>query len=487
MLARLPVGQLVCGPTGSARPVVTPARLVPSARTAGAQQSLVSRHAEQCNPQTGRRVVLTCGQANSSLQLPLDLDLEQPLPGFDSIAAALEDLAAGKLVVVIDDEDRENEGDLIMNADKVTTETMAFLVEYTSGVVCISMEGADLDRLRLPLMVSSAENEDTMYTAFTITVDLRDGITTGISASDRAKTIRRLADPSAGAGDFRRPGHIFPLRYRPGGVLVRPGHTEAAVDLARLSGSFPAGVLCEVVNKDDGSMARTPQLLAFAKRHGLRCVTIADLIRYRLRHEALVAPAAEPAPVTVADGATFSAHCFRSAVDGAEHLAFVHGAVADSATEVLLYVHQERTVADLLNCSEPGTSGAAPSLDAALRAVATAGAGVVLYMRGQTARGLAPSAELTALGAGAGGAELYSWDLKDAALAAQMLRALGVRSVALAGSGGEGDAAMATALRSCGLGVRQVVAAPAAAPVAHHNGNGAGHVRPQSLQAAGFR
>ncbi|KXZ41938.1 hypothetical protein GPECTOR_239g568 [Gonium pectorale] len=432
------------------------------------------------------------GSSNSSLRLPVELDLETPLPGFDSIASALEDLAAGKLIVVIDDEDRENEGDLIMNADKVTTETMAFLVEYTSGVVCISMEGRDLDRLKLPLMISSAENEESMYTAFTVTVDLRHGITTGISASDRAKTIRRLADPSADWTDFRRPGHIFPLRYRPGGVLVRPGHTEAAVDLARLSGSFPAGVLCELVNKEDGSMSRTPQLLEFAKRHGLRCVTIADLIRYRMRHEALVEPAGEPTPVRGRAG-PLTAHCFRSTVDGVEHVAFVHGAVADSASEVLLHVHHERTVTDLLDCSEPGTSGNGSSLDAALRDVAQAGAGVVLYLRGQSARGLPPSAELAALAAGGGAAGLYGPDLREAALAAQMLRALGVRSVALAG----GDAELATALRSCGLSVRAVptTAAPAAqangnSNGAGHNGNGAGHVvgqGQQPLQAVGRR
>ncbi|GIL76407.1 hypothetical protein Vretimale_5962 [Volvox reticuliferus] len=508
MLARLPIGQFLPSQTAAVRPILAPARFVPSARNPGVLWPCTSfRHHEQLNMPASRTLILACGQANSSLRLPLDLDLEQPLPGFDSIASALEDLAAGKLVVVLDDEDRENEGDLIMNADKVTTETMAFLVEHTSGVVCISMEGHDLDRLRLPLMVSSSENEESMYTAFTITVDLRDGITTGISASDRAKTIRRLADPEASAGDFRRPGHIFPLRYRPGGVLVRPGHTEAAVDLARLSGSFPAGVLCELVNKSDGSMARTPELLEFAKHHGLRCITIADLIRYRLRHEVLVTPACEPTPITptAAGGAALTAHCFRSAVDGTEHLAFMHGAVADSASDVLLYIHQERTVADLLSVSEPpGPSGAGadsagvPSLDAALRAIVQAGAGVVLYFRGQTARGLAPSTELGMLshsvrgtGNGNGGAGgLYSLDLKDAAIAAQMLKALGIKSVALATADRKCEATMlATALRSCGLSVRQVlIAAPAAAP--QHNGNGTGHARgvpQQPLQTAGLR
>jgi 3,4-dihydroxy 2-butanone 4-phosphate synthase len=167
--------------------------------------------------------------------------LNTPSEGFDSIGEALQDLAAGKFVVVLDDEDRENEGDLIINADKVTTADMAFMVEHTSGVICIGMHGEDLDRLRLPLMVDSRANNESMYTAFTVTVDLEEGTTTGISAADRAATLRALADPSRHPSDFRRPGHIFPLRARPGGVLVRPGHTEAAVDLATLSGSYPAG------------------------------------------------------------------------------------------------------------------------------------------------------------------------------------------------------------------------------------------------------
>ncbi|KAG2447498.1 hypothetical protein HYH02_007424 [Chlamydomonas schloesseri] len=508
MLARFASGQALGATAGcSTRQAAMPARCL-SGVSARVQQPLLSSGpaSAQLPIQQHRCAVIAQGQANSSLRLPIELDLETPLPGFDSISSALEDLAAGKVVVVIDDEDRENEGDLIMNADKVTTETMAFFVEYTSGVVCISMEGQDLDRLKLPLMINSAENEEAMYTAFTVTVDLRDGITTGISASDRAKTIRRLADPSATWTDFRRPGHIFPLRYRPGGVIVRPGHTEAAVDLARLSGSFPAGVLCEIVNKDDGSMSRTPELLEFAKRHGLKCITIADLIRYRLRHEAIVAPAGEPTPLTTAAGARLTAQAFRNAVDGTEHVAFVHGAVADSASDVLLHVHHERTVADLLDCAAPGTShgGAecsgggdcslpasnASSLDGALRSVAAAGAGVVVYLRGQSARGLPPSAELAALGSGGAGAgSLYSCDLKDAAAVAQMLRQLGVRSVALAG----GEGPMATALRSCGLAVRPAPAAAAAAAggaaAQHVNGNGSsnGHVRSSPLQAAGMR
>ncbi|GFR48511.1 hypothetical protein Agub_g10370 [Astrephomene gubernaculifera] len=506
MLARLTPGTVIASPAHAAKPVPVVSPVHPATlRTVGALPLISSvQSSSGVVPKAKRCSVLVHGQANSSLQLPIDLDLEEPLPGFDSIASALADLAAGKLVVVVDDEDRENEGDLIMNADKVTTESMAFLVEYTSGVVCISMEGSDLDRLRLPLMVNSAENEESMYTAFTVTVDIRDGITTGISASDRTKTVRRLADPTATAGDFRRPGHIFPLRCRPGGVLVRPGHTEAGVDLARLSGSFPAGVLCELVNKEDGSMARTPQLLEFSKRHGLRCITIADLIRYRLRHDTLITPAGQPTPTVTRSGTAVTTHCFRSLVDGTEHVAFVHGAVADASSDVLLHVHHERTLADLLDCSEPGSSGngsgssssSSSSLDASLRSVAQAGAGVVLYMRGQTARGIPPSAELLTLAQQQGGRsnssrgqDLYATDLRDAALVAQMLRALGVSRVVLAG----GDAALATALRSCGLSIRTAAAAAGAgASSAHYSSssNGtAGHARgnQQPLQAAGAR
>eukprot|EP00884_Botryococcus_braunii_P002299 jgi/Botrbrau1/1206/Bobra.0163s0014.1 len=212
--------------------------------------------------------------------LPRHADPEPSPSGFHSIEAALLDIAAGRFVVVLDDEDRENEGDLIIAADKVTPEAMHFMVEHTSGVVCVGMEGRDLDRLALPLMVPSRENEEAMSTAFTITVDAREGTSTGISAEDRSRTIRLLADPTSLPGDFKRPGHIFPLRYREGGVVRRPGHTEASVDLARLAGCYPAGALCEIVNREDGSMARTPQLLEFAREHNLKAITIADLIKY---------------------------------------------------------------------------------------------------------------------------------------------------------------------------------------------------------------
>jgi len=206
-----------------------------------------------------------------------------PAPGFDTIPDAIAAIAAGAFVVVLDDADRENEGDLILAADAATPATLAFMVEHTSGVVCVGLPGPGCDALSLPLMVPPAANEDAMRTAFTVTVDAAAGVTTGISAADRATTIRLLAgwaDGSASAADLRRPGHVFPLRAHPGGVRSRPGHTEAAVDLAVLAGRAPAGVLCEIVDRRDGSMARTPALLAFAAEHGLKCVTIADLVAY---------------------------------------------------------------------------------------------------------------------------------------------------------------------------------------------------------------
>jgi 3,4-dihydroxy 2-butanone 4-phosphate synthase/GTP cyclohydrolase II len=385
----------------------------------------------------GRRQLLAPpgGQVNSSLSLPLDRPLDSPLDGFDSIADALADLAAGKFVVVLDDEDRENEGDLIIAADKATTEAMAFLVEYSSGVVCISMEGRDLERLRLPLMVSSAENEEAMSTAFTVTVDLKAGVSTGISAADRAKTIVRMADAASRPEEFNRPGHIFPLRCRSGGVLVRPGHTEAAVDLARLAGCYPAGVLCEIVNKRDGSMARTPDLLAFSKEHGLKCITIADLVRYRLAHEQLVEQTAS-AELDTRHG-RMAVHTFRSAVDGRELVAMVAGAGTVAQREgVAVHIVPESSVADVVGAAAgPGPS----SLDAALQHIAAEGCGVVVYVRGQQQEGGA-AAELRALAAsssgaagGAAGGEAQQMDLRDLGVAAQVLKSLSPASVAVMG------------------------------------------------------
>ena len=238
----------------------------------------------------------------------------------DPIERAIADIAAGRAVVVVDDEDRENEGDLIFAASKATPELMAFTIRYSSGVICVPMTAETLDRLEIPLM--TPHNRDRMRTAYTISVDARDGVTTGISASDRAHTVRTLADSATEPWEITRPGHVFPLRYREGGVLARRGHTEAAVDLARLAGLTPAGVLVEIVN-DDGTMKRAAQLREFADEHGLAMISIEDLVRYRRRHEALVERVAETRlPTRHGD---FTAYGYRITVDDSEHVALVYG------------------------------------------------------------------------------------------------------------------------------------------------------------------
>ncbi|MGZ6932560.1 MAG: 3,4-dihydroxy-2-butanone-4-phosphate synthase, partial [Acidimicrobiia bacterium] len=245
------------------------------------------------------------------------------IPVFSHIEAAIQAIADGEIVIVVDDEDRENEGDLIMAAEKVTPEAMGFFVRHTSGVICLPMLGERLDALQLPLMVS--HNTESQRTAFTVSVDAVHDVTTGISAADRATTVHRMLDPTARPEDFARPGHIFPLRYREGGVLKRAGHTEAAVDLARLAGMQEAGILAEVVN-DDGTMARRPQLEAFAAEHGLHLITIADLIRFRRHREKLVRRVSE-ARIPTRHG-DFTACVFESLLDGVEHMAFVCGEVS---------------------------------------------------------------------------------------------------------------------------------------------------------------
>jgi 3,4-dihydroxy 2-butanone 4-phosphate synthase/GTP cyclohydrolase II len=253
---------------------------------------------------------------------------------FSHIEAAIDAVRRGEIVVVVDDEDRENEGDLIMAAEMVTPEAMGFMVRHTSGVICMPMEGDRLDALNIPLMV--VDNTEAQRTAFTVSVDAAAGVSTGISAADRAHTVRTLIDPASRPSDLVRPGHIFPLRYREGGVLKRAGHTEAGVDLARLAGLQPAGILAEVVN-DDGTMARMPQLEVFAREHGLHLITIADLIRYRRHSEKLVRRVSEARIPT--EHGDFTAYVFESLIDdGTEHVAFVKGEVA-GAENVLVRVH----------------------------------------------------------------------------------------------------------------------------------------------------
>jgi 3,4-dihydroxy 2-butanone 4-phosphate synthase/GTP cyclohydrolase II len=298
---------------------------------------------------------------------------------FTEIENAIAAVGRGELVVVVDDADRENEGDLIMAAERITPETMAFMIRHTSGVICMPVEGPRLDELALPLMV--AHNTESQRTAFTVSVDARHGTSTGISAADRATTVRAILDPATHAEDLSRPGHIFPLRYRDGGVLKRAGHTEASVDLARLAGCYPAGVLAEVVN-DDGSMARLPQLERFAATHGLQVISIADLIRFRRHREKLVRRVSE-ARIPTRHG-DFTAYVFESLLDGVEHMAFVRGDVA-GAPDVLVRVHSECLTGDVfgsLRCD------CGVQLDLALERVAAEDRGVVVYLRGHEGRGI---------------------------------------------------------------------------------------------------
>jgi 3,4-dihydroxy 2-butanone 4-phosphate synthase/GTP cyclohydrolase II len=300
---------------------------------------------------------------------------------FERVERAIDAVKRGEFVVVVDDEDRENEGDLIIAAEKMTPDKMAFMIRYTSGVICLPMEGARLDELQLPLMVSGTENTEGQRTAFTVSVDARSGTTTGISAADRCTTVLAMIDRATTAPDLARPGHIFPLRYRDGGVLKRAGHTEAAIDLARTAGLYPAGVLAEIVN-DDGTMQRRPELTRFAEEHGLVLVTIADLIRYRRHREKLVRRVSEARiPTQYGD---FAAHVFQSLLDGTEHLAFVRGEVSGQPN-VLVRVHSECLTGDVfgsLRCD------CGVQLDRALERVANEGQGVVVYLRGHEGRGI---------------------------------------------------------------------------------------------------
>ncbi|MHB1853650.1 MAG: bifunctional 3,4-dihydroxy-2-butanone-4-phosphate synthase/GTP cyclohydrolase II [Acidimicrobiales bacterium] len=299
---------------------------------------------------------------------------------FAPIEDAIDAIGRGEIVVVVDDEDRENEGDLIMAAEFATPEKIAFFLAHTSGLICVPMTGERLDDLDLPLMVST--NTESQRTAFTVTVDYRHGTTTGISAVDRAATIQALIDPGTKPSDLARPGHILPLRYRTGGVLKRAGHTEASVDLARAAGLFPAGVLCEVLSEDKTDMARLPELERFAAEHDLPLISIADLIRYRRQKDKLVKRVGEARLPT--QYGEFTCYAYESVIDGETHLAFVHGAV-QGADNVLVRVHSECLTGDVfgsLRCD------CGPQLNAAMQKIAAEGLGVVVYLRGHEGRGI---------------------------------------------------------------------------------------------------
>jgi 3,4-dihydroxy 2-butanone 4-phosphate synthase/GTP cyclohydrolase II len=335
---------------------------------------------------------------------------------FDTVAAAIQDIAAGRLVIVTDDENRENEGDLIMAAAKATPETVNMMIRYCSGIVCVPMIEPHLRRLGLGPMVP--QNREVQRTDFTASVDAATGITTGISASDRTATIRLLAGERTRPDELVQPGHVFPLRARPGGVLERAGHTEAAVDLATLAGLAPAGVLCELVN-DDGSVARLPELVAFKEKFGLKMISIAALIEYRHRREQLV-ERIHTQPFASEFG-EFTLHIFRSKIDGRHHLAFAQGAPGPEPT--LVRVHRENLLSDVFLAKGMDSHRA---LTVSFEAVAKAGRGVVVYLE-QDGRGL-DSAQRPAPKAGGPPA---APGFRDHGIGAQILVAMGLRKIRL--------------------------------------------------------
>ncbi|APH02117.1 3,4-dihydroxy-2-butanone 4-phosphate synthase [Janibacter indicus] len=365
----------------------------------------------------------------------------------DPVETAIEAMAAGRPVLVVDDADRENEGDIIFAADAATDEIMGATVRLGSGVICVAMTGEDLDRLALPPM--TAINEDAKGTAYTISVDAREGVTTGISAADRARTARLLADPATGREDLARPGHVFPLRARDGGVLVRRGHTEAAVDLCRLAGRRPAGVICEVV-EEDGSMSRLPQLRRLADERGWPLVSIADLVDLRRRTEALVERVVSTRLPTV--HGEFTAHGYRSGVDGSEHIALVHGDISEGTP--LVRVHSECLTGDVFGSKR---CDCGPQLEAAQSAVVRAGAGVIVYVRGHEGRGIGLVDKLRAYAGQDAGADTVDAnselglpvDARDYTHAAQVLRDLGLGTVRLLSN----NPAKVQALTSLGIEV----------------------------------
>jgi len=299
----------------------------------------------------------------------------KPIMKFAAIEDVIASIKAGNFIIVVDDEDRENEGDLIMAAELVTPEKIAFMIRYTSGIICVPMTNERLEELHLPPMV--AKNTELHRTDFTVSVDYCKGITTGISSADRAVSIKALTDPNSKPADFLRPGHIFPLRYTEGGVLKRAGHTEAAVDFAKLANLKPIGVLCELVN-DDGTMKRLPDLISFAQEHELLITSIADIISYRRKKEQLVRRVAQ-STLNTAFG-TFNAFCYQSVLDGTEHLALVKGEISQNSA-TLVRVQAEHVVCDVFGVKRT-------IINDVLEKMSTAESGVFIYLRGSEGRGI---------------------------------------------------------------------------------------------------
>ncbi|MGP6173112.1 bifunctional 3,4-dihydroxy-2-butanone-4-phosphate synthase/GTP cyclohydrolase II [Corynebacterium sp. A21] len=363
----------------------------------------------------------------------------------DTVEEAIAAIAAGEAVVVVDDEDRENEGDLIFAAELATPELVAFMVRYSSGYICASMTEEDCDRLNLPPMI--ARNQDARQTAYTVTVDAATG-TTGISATSRSETLQWLADPERGPQDFTRPGHVVPLRARDGGVLARDGHTEAAVDLARAAGLRPAGVLCEIVSEEDPTdMARGPELRTFSDRHGLKMISIEQLIEWRRHHETQVERIVET--VLPTEFGAFRAFGYRNKINGVEHVALVAGEPeSDGGEDVLVRVHSECLTGDVFTSRRCDCGS---QLHESMRLVQEAGRGIIVYMRGHEGRGIGLLAKLQAYHLQDNGIDTVDANLqlglpadaREYSSAAQIVRDLGVKSLSLLSNNPYKSAALA--------------------------------------------